>query len=74
MIRRFLLGRSPANSLEASVFDTLGKLSPQLRQVLVCSLRVLDALSPRDRDRLLVAELTSDSDQPVETGRLGELV
>jgi hypothetical protein len=74
MARRFLLGRSPANSLEASVFEILGKLSPQLRRVLVCSLQALDALPPRDRDRLLVAELTSDSDQPVEAPRLGELV
>lgn len=74
MARRYLRGRSPANGLESAAFDVFEGLSPELRRMLACSLRIFDALPLRDQARLFAPELTGDGDRPVEPERLAQLV
>jgi hypothetical protein len=74
MARRFLRGRSPANALETEVFSVLQSLAPALREIVACSLRTFDALSPSDRDRLFAAEVAGGDDQPIDPARFAELV
>lgn len=72
--RRYSRGHSPANALEAAAFRVFERLSPDLQDVLACSVQVFDALPPKDRDRVFSAEITGLGDQPVEPSRLAELV
>lgn len=67
MMRRFLLGKSPANPLEASAFTTFEKMS---RDLLACSLTSFDATPPRQRSRLFAQSLLLDPSQPLEEAAL----
>jgi hypothetical protein len=67
MIRRFLLGKTPVNSLEAKAFATLGRMS---RDILSCTVAAFDAVPPRQRNRLFAPSLLLDPDQPLDEARL----
>lgn len=72
--RRFLGGQNAANEMEQAAYDVFAKLSSDLRQILACSLRVYDSLSPEVRDKLFAPEIFSHNDQPVAPQILSELV
>lgn len=74
MARRFLHGRSPANSLEAAAFEIFQNLRSELRDILSCSLQTFDALPPKDRGRLFATELIGSEDQVVDQENLAQLV
>lgn len=74
LARRFLLGRDPANALESKAFDVFTKMSPEVRAIMACALGTFDALAPTDRDRLFTSGIADSPDEPVEPGRLAELV
>lgn len=67
MARRFLLGKSAANPLEATAFATLGKMS---RDILSCSVAAFDEIPPKQRNRLFAQALILDPDQPVDEATL----
>jgi hypothetical protein len=67
MARRFLLGKAPANPLEATAFATLGQMS---RELLSCTVAAFDAVSPRQRNRLFAQALILDPDQPIDEATL----
>lgn len=69
MARRFLLGKTAANSLETAAFDALGRLS---RDILACSVAAFDAVPPRQRARLFAPSLLLDPDTPLDEARLSE--
>ena len=74
LARRHLAGKQAANALEERAFGTLGRLSPDLRRVLSCSLDSFDALTSDERDRLFSADVPRDVDQPVAVDALAEAV
>jgi hypothetical protein len=63
IIRRFLLGKSPANPLEVAVFASLAKTS---RDLLSCTLSAFDAAPSRQRNQLFTSSLLGDPDQPLD--------
>ena len=67
MARRFLLGKTAANPLEAKAFATLGQMS---RDMLSCTVTAFDAISPVQRNRLFAPSLLLDSDQPLDEATL----
>ncbi len=67
MARRFLLGKTPANSLEVTIFATLGLMS---RDILSCTVTAFDAVPPRQRNRLFAQSLILDPDQPLDEATL----
>jgi hypothetical protein len=67
MMRRYLLGKSAANPLEAKAFAVLGRMS---RDIVECSVAAVDAMPPRQRNRLLAPSLILDPDQPISEGIL----
>ncbi len=62
MIRRFLLGKTPANPLEVAAFATLRTIS---RDILSCTLAAFDAAPLHQRNRLFVQSLLLDPNQPL---------
>ena len=67
LMRRFLLGKTPANPLEAAAFATLGQMS---RDILSCSVAAFDAVPLRQRTRLFAPSLDLDPDQPLDEATL----
>jgi hypothetical protein len=67
MMRRFMLGMTPANPLETAAFATLGKIS---RDLLSCTLTAFDAAPPRQRGRLFAPSLLLDPSQPLDEAAL----
>ena len=67
MIRRFVLGKTPENQLEAAVFATLGRTS---RDLLSCTLAAFDAAPPEQRNRLFAQSLLLDPNQPLNEAAL----
>jgi hypothetical protein len=67
MARRFLLGKTAANPLEASAFETFGKMS---RDILSCTVTAFDAIPAKQRARLFAPSLILDPDQPVDASLL----
>ena len=67
LTRRFLLGKTAANSLEAAAFATLRKIR---RDILSCTLTAFDAVPLRQRDRLFAQTLLLDPDQPLDEATL----
>jgi len=67
MARRFLLGKTAANPLEAKAFVTLGRIS---RDLLSCTIAAVDGLPQRQRARLLAPSLLLDPDQPLDEATL----
>ncbi|WP_216831767.1 Ig-like domain-containing protein [Alkalihalobacterium elongatum] len=72
MARRFVNGASPANDLEDEVFGILGDLSPEVREVMVCSLQKIDTIPPEKLNQLLAPVFTGD--EPVDPTQLGMFV
>lgn len=67
LTRRFLLGKTAANPLEAAAFATLGRMS---RDILFCTVAAFDAVPPRQRNRLFAPFLSLDPDQPLDEATL----
>lgn len=67
MARRFLLGKTAANPLEAAAFGTLGRMS---RDILSCTVAAFDAVPSRQRTRLFAQSLLLDPDQPLDEATL----
>jgi hypothetical protein len=67
MVRRFLLGKTAANSLESVAFATLGRMS---RDILSCTIAAFDAVPPGQRNRLFAPSLLLDPDQPIDGATL----
>lgn len=64
MMRRFLLGKTPANPVEIAAFASLSKIS---RDILSCTLTAFDAAPPRQRSRLFAQSLLLlDPSQPLD--------
>lgn len=74
LARRQLAGKQAANAMEERAFGTLGRLAPDLRRVLSCSLDSFDALSPEERGRLFSGAVPSDVDQPLAITALADAV
>jgi hypothetical protein len=74
LAHRFTLGRAPANDLEASVFEVLDGLSPDVQTILECSLRRFDALPIDDRRRLFGPAFAELVDAPVSADSLAPMV
>jgi hypothetical protein len=71
MMRRFMLGMTPANPLETAAFATLGKIS---RDLLSCTLTAFDAAPPRQRSRLFAPSLLLDPSQPLDEAALSTAI
>jgi len=67
MIRRFMLGKTAANALEAAAFAALRNTS---RDLLSCTLEAFDAVPRRQRNRLFAEPLLLDPNQPLDEARL----
>ncbi|MGH7462722.1 MAG: hypothetical protein ACREMA_17065, partial [Longimicrobiales bacterium] len=67
LMRRFLLGKTAANPLEAAAFATLNKMS---RDILSCTLTAFDAVPLRQRNRLFAQSLILDADRPLDEATL----
>lgn len=67
MARRFLLGKTAANPLEATAFATFARIS---RDTLSCTVAAFDAVPSRQRGRLFAPSLILDPDQPLDEARL----
>ena len=67
MVRRFLLGKTAANPLEAAAFATLARMS---RDILSCTVAAFDAVPPRQRNRLFAQSLILDPNQPIDPATL----
>ncbi|MGY1519127.1 hypothetical protein [Luteimonas sp. A482] len=74
LARRQLAGKPATNVLEQRAFATLGRLTPDLRRVLSCSLASFDTLAPGERDRLFSSEVPRDPDQPLTVDVLAQAV
>ncbi|MFP5264913.1 MAG: hypothetical protein ACLGJB_23735 [Blastocatellia bacterium] len=74
MARRFQLGLGPDNPIEQAAFAIFQQLSPAVREVLACSVRTFDSLTPDDRNRLFAPELTGLGDQPISQEALARAV
>jgi len=72
--RRFQLGRSPGNPMEASVFEVLGGLSPELKNTLSCAMETFDGLSKRTRESIFAQEVFSTGDQALDPKQVADLV
>jgi hypothetical protein len=72
--RRFRSGRSAGNALEALAFERMGRLSPELRRVLECTVDSFDRLDAGERDRLVDAGLLGDPAQPIGEQQLAEAI
>jgi hypothetical protein len=70
LTRRYLAGKTAANTLEERAFATLRRLAPDLQRVLACARDSFDSLSSGERDRLFVSDLLRDIDQPLEIAPL----
>ena len=62
MARRFLLGKAPADAIEASAFALFEKIS---REILSCTLTAFDAMPARQRSRIFVESLLLDPEQAI---------
>lgn len=71
--RRYLLGRSPGNDLEASVFEVLSSLPPELQDTLSCTMEMFDGLTKRERDSLFAPEIFSVGDQALSAELISDL-
>jgi hypothetical protein len=71
MMRRFLLGKTATNPLEAAAFATLGRMS---RDILSCTIAAFDAVPPGQRNRLFAQSLILDPDQPIDGATLSAAV
>jgi hypothetical protein len=71
MMRRFMLGMTPANPLETAAFATLGKIS---RDLLSCTLTAFDAAPQRQRGRLFAPSLLLDPSQPLDEAALSTAI
>ena len=71
MARRFLLGKTAANPLEAAAFATLGRMS---RDILSCTVAAFDAMPARQRNRLFAQSLILDPAQPLDEATLSAAV
>lgn len=71
LVRRFLLGNTPANTLEATAFKTLARIS---RDTLSCTLAAFDAIPPSQRARLFAPSLILDPGQPLAEASLSAAV
>jgi hypothetical protein len=67
LTRRFLLGKTAANPLEAAAFATLGRMS---RDILSCTVAAFDAVPARQRARLFAPSLILDPNQPIDEATL----
>src|SRR5215510_14639266 len=67
LARRFLLGKTAANPLEAAAFATLGRMA---RDILSCTVAAFDTVPPRQRNRLFAQSLLLDPDQPLDEAAL----
>jgi hypothetical protein len=65
--RRFLLGKSPQNPLEAAAFDSLRKMS---RDTLSCAVATFSALPPAASRRLFAPALILGIDQAIDAAML----
>jgi hypothetical protein len=72
--RRYVLGAEPANELETTAFAAFRALSPDIQNVLRCSLDLLDTLPAADRDRVLAPVVLNRPDQPFAVDELVPLV
>jgi len=72
LARRFLLGQSPANQLESDAFAIFNNLSPEVKQVMSCSVDAFDALPRSVRQRLFAPGFGGT--QPVIPAALAEAV
>lgn len=59
--RRFLAGEAPANPLEAQAFAGFAAMKPEIRGLMRCASRSIDALPASDRDHLLDAGILGGS-------------
>jgi hypothetical protein len=62
MARRFVLGKPPANAMEAAAAPFFEGIS---RDMLACTVDAFDAIPPNVRDRLFVESLLPDPGQPI---------
>jgi hypothetical protein len=63
MARRFLLGKSAANPLEATAFALFGRIT---RDTVACTVAAFDAVPADQRGRLFASSLLLDPDQPLD--------
>lgn len=71
--RRFLQGNSPGNDLEASVFEVLRNLPPELKRTLSCTVDMFDSLTARERDNLFAPEVFSFGNQALSPEIIADL-
>jgi hypothetical protein len=67
MMRRYLVGASPANQLETSAFATFDKIS---RDLLDCTINAFEAAPQQQRSRLFTQSLILDPSQPLDESAL----
>ena len=67
LTRRFLLGKTAANSLESAAFAALGRMS---RGLLSCTLAAFDAVPASQKGKLFDPTLNLNPDTPLDAGIL----
>jgi hypothetical protein len=72
-MRRYEQGRSPGNELEASVFEVLSSLPPELQDTLSCALDTFEGLPKSQRDQLFSPGIFAVGDQALSTTVIAEL-
>lgn len=71
--RRYQLGRSPGNDLEASVFEVLDRVSRESPDFLSCVLDSFDGLTGAERDSIFSPEILSAGDQALTEEQIADL-
>jgi hypothetical protein len=71
--RRYQLGRSPGNDLEASVFEVLDTISGESPDFLACVLDSFDDLTKGDRDSIFAPEIFSEGDRALSEELIADL-
>ena len=72
MVRRYLAGKTAGNLLEERLFPTFENFSPDLRNLLICTLKAFDSLSPHDRNCLFDTHFLGDINVPNDVTKLGK--
>jgi hypothetical protein len=71
--RRYQLGRSPGNDLEASIFEVLDTISRESPDFLSCVLDSFDNLTKGERDNIFSPEIFSVGDQALSEELIADL-
>ncbi|MDQ2986637.1 MAG: hypothetical protein M3R13_07930 [Armatimonadota bacterium] len=72
--RRFLNGNEPANDFEQATFPTFSSMSPELQDILRCTVDSFETTPSDIKNAGLNTSITADPDKPVDTATLSSLI